>query len=179
MPCPLTKRSRSIALTAILVAAGLSSAHAERCEITRIAGLAGWSEPAQKFWRDEICRQISDRANVFARSGEFKPSNYDLNGTSAGVTSASMERVKLRRDISVKRQEVDTYVPGTEIPIYATRTVVESTVEDVIRVQAASFKLPVRPQDLPGGSSESALVDATCRPDEAAGAKSATRTRGN
>ena len=179
MQSPLTKRFRPVALACLLTAAGLSSAHAERCEITKISGLAGWSEPAQKFWRDEIGRQISDRANLFARSGEFKPSNYDLNGSSAGVTSASMERVKLRRDVSVKRQEVDTYVPGTEIPVYATRTVVESTVEDVIRVQAASFKLPVRPQDLPGGSSESAVVDATCRPEEATAAKPAPRARGN
>lgn len=170
---------------ALLVAFGAIAppalADQSRCELTKIAGLAAWSQPAQQYWRDEIEKQVSERTRAFVQTGEFKPASYELNGSTAGILAANMERVKLRREVGVRRQVIESRVPGTEIPVYVEKVSVDTAFEDVVKVESAAYKLPVRPEDLPPGASESILVDATCKSDEAAtvavAAKSGPKTR--
>jgi hypothetical protein len=146
----------------VMTVAGPASAQSLTCELGRVEGLDGWSDAARKYWLSEITARITERARVFYETGTFKPASYSMNGITASIASAKLQMIKVKKESAASDQTIIGHVPGTEVPVYDVKSPADSAAEEAITVDQASFRLPVRLEDLPSGAKETAIVSAVC-----------------
>ena len=146
----------------VMMVAGPVSAQSLTCELGRVEGLDGWSDAARKYWLSEITARITERARVFYETGTFKPASYSMNGITASIASAKLQMIKVKKESAASDQTIIGHVPGTEVPVYDVKSRADSAAEEAITVDQASFRLPVRLEDLPNGAKETAIVSAVC-----------------
>jgi hypothetical protein len=146
----------------VMTCAAPASAQSLTCELGRVEGLDGWSDAARKYWLSEIATRITERARVFYETGTFKPASYSMNGITASIASAKLQMIKVKKESAASDQTIVGHVPGTEVPVYDVKSRADSAAEEAITVDQASFRLPVRLEDLPSGAKETAIVSAVC-----------------
>lgn len=161
----MTTRLGVMALAIVLTLAQCATGKASSlsCEFNSVRGLEAWSVPAQEYWTRTISKALRERVDVFLATGRFEPRTYILNGNLAGITSATLQRVRDVTETAESDKAVVGQVAGTEIPVYDVVSRSNRRVEDEVRFMEVAYRLPVRTKDLPEGARETVVLHGTCR----------------
>jgi hypothetical protein len=149
-------------LLACAIDARAQTARRMSCELSDIQSLAGWSQAAQQYWKEQIANAVGERVSFFLDQGRFEPRVYQLNGNIAALSSGTFHRERVDTAISDSDKVKVGTVPGTEVPVYEIKSDRNSSTVELVTVREGSYRLPVRARDLPAGSRETVLFSARC-----------------